>query len=49
MPKMSQESAANVEEFGPGKEWSEDLDGYKASIVATSGGGMFPKLADLDG
>ena len=36
MPKMSKESASSVEEFGPGKEWSEELDGYKASIVETS-------------
>jgi hypothetical protein len=28
MPKMSKASAAKVEEFGPGKEWHEDLDGY---------------------
>lgn len=36
MPKMSKASAANVEEFGPGKEWHDDLDGYKASIVEVS-------------
>jgi hypothetical protein len=34
MPKMSKESASSVEEFGPGKEWADELDGYKASIVA---------------
>ena len=33
MPRMSKESAANVERFGPGTEWHEELDGYKASIV----------------
>jgi mannose-6-phosphate isomerase-like protein (cupin superfamily) len=36
MPKMSKASAANVEEFGPGKEWHDDLDGYKASFVEVS-------------
>ena len=36
MPKMSKASAANLEEYGPGKEWYEDLDGYKASIVEVS-------------
>jgi hypothetical protein len=32
MPKMSKDSA-HVEEWGPGKEWHEELDGYKAGIV----------------
>ncbi len=36
MPRMSKESAANVERFGPGTEWHEELDGYKASIVEVS-------------
>jgi hypothetical protein len=36
MPKVSKESAANVEEFGPGSEWHEELDGYKASFVAVA-------------
>jgi hypothetical protein len=34
MPKVSKEGAANVEEFGSGREWHEELDGYKASFVA---------------
>ena len=36
MPKMSKASAANVEDYGPGKEWHEDLDGYNASFVEVS-------------
>ena len=35
MPKMSKDSA-NVDEIGPGKEWHEELDGYKVSIVVVS-------------
>ena len=34
MPKMSKTTAPNVEEFGPSTEWHDELDGYKASIVA---------------
>ena len=36
MPKMSRASATNVEDYGPGKEWHDDLDGYKASFVEVS-------------
>ena len=36
MPKMSKVSAANVEDYGPGKEWHEDLDRYDASFVEVS-------------
>jgi hypothetical protein len=36
MPKVSRESAANFQEQGPGKEWSEVLDGYKVSLVTLS-------------
>jgi hypothetical protein len=36
MPKLSKESAQNVQEFGGGKEWSAEMEGYKASLVTTS-------------
>ena len=36
MPKMSKASAPNVEDYGPGTEWHDELDGYKASFVEVS-------------
>ena len=33
MPKLSKSSAAHVDQMGPGTEWHDELDGYKASFV----------------
>jgi hypothetical protein len=36
MPRMSKESTPNVDRMGPGTEWHDELDGYKASVVEVS-------------
>jgi hypothetical protein len=36
MPKVSKQSAANVQEFGSGTEWSQVLEGQRASFVSTT-------------
>lgn len=33
MPKMSKQTAAKVDENGPGIEWRSDLEGYATSFV----------------
>lgn len=33
MPKVSKATAANVDQMGPGTEWSDELEGHKVSFV----------------
>jgi mannose-6-phosphate isomerase-like protein (cupin superfamily) len=43
MPKVSKESASNVQQFGPVTDRREDMDGYAVEFVS------FAADADLDG
>jgi mannose-6-phosphate isomerase-like protein (cupin superfamily) len=43
MPKVSKESASNVQQFGPVTDRREDMDGYAVEFVS------FGADADLDG
>jgi hypothetical protein len=36
MPKVSKASATHVDQQGPGTEWHDKLDGYKASFVSVT-------------